>query len=94
MENGSELEKWGFRGNEKLNLALASAVTVRGILMKLFESLSKDDPRPTVPLGHGDPSAFPCFRTAAVAEDAIIDAVRSAKYNGYAPTVGILPARR
>jgi tyrosine aminotransferase len=92
MENGSE--KWCFRGNEKLNAAMASAVTVRGILMKLFENLNKDDPRPTVPLGHGDPSAFPCFRTAPVAEDAIVDAVRSAKYNGYSPGVGALPARR
>jgi tyrosine aminotransferase len=92
MENGSE--KWGFQGNEKLNVAMASAVTVRGILMKLFESVNKDDPRPTVALGHGDPSAFPCFRTATVAEDAIVDSVRSAKYNGYSPSVGILPARR
>lgn len=90
MEKGSE--KWGFRGNEELNVA--SATTIRGTLMKLMENLNEDDPRPTVPLGHGDPSAFPCFRTATGAEDAIVDAVRSAKYNGYAPTVGILPARR
>ncbi|KAK7852432.1 s-alkyl-thiohydroximate lyase sur1 [Quercus suber] len=47
-----------------------------------------------VPLGHGDPSPFPCFRTAVLAEDAIVDAVRSAKFNSYPPTmVGLLPAR-
>ncbi|XP_059450604.1 tyrosine aminotransferase-like [Corylus avellana] len=90
MENGSA--RWGFRGNEELNLA--SGTTIRGTLTKLMENLDKDDPRPTVPLGHGDPSAFPSFRAATAAEDAIVDAVRSAKYNGYAPTVGILPARR
>ncbi|CAK9160819.1 unnamed protein product [Ilex paraguariensis] len=50
--------------------------------------------QPSRPLGHGYPSAFQCFRTASVAEDAVADAVRSAKFNGYAPTVGILPARR
>jgi tyrosine aminotransferase len=90
MENG--LEKWRFRGNEELSVA--SATTIRSTVMKLFENLDKDDPRPTVPLGEGDPSAFPCFRAPTVAEDAIVDAVRSAKYNGYSPAVGILPARR
>ncbi|XP_059449404.1 tyrosine aminotransferase-like [Corylus avellana] len=90
MENGSA--RWGFRGNEELNVA--SGTTIRGSLTNLMENLDKDDPRPTVPLGHGDPSAFPLFRAATAAEDAIVDAVRSAKYNGYAPTVGILPARR
>ncbi|KAA8526347.1 hypothetical protein F0562_008450 [Nyssa sinensis] len=37
---------------------------------------------------------FPCFRTTHIAEEAIADALRSAKFNCYAPTVGILPARR
>jgi tyrosine aminotransferase len=90
MENG--LEKWRFRGNEELSVA--SATTIRGTVMKLFENLDEDDPRPSMPLGKGDPSVFPCFRAATVAEDAIVDAVRSAKYNGYSPSVGILPARR
>ncbi|KAK3043394.1 hypothetical protein RJ639_002696 [Escallonia herrerae] len=90
MENGSK--KWGFRGNQ--NLGTASAITIRGVLNMLMENLNKDDPRPTIPLGHGDPSAFPCFRTTHLAEDAISDSVRSAKFNGYAPTVGVLPARR
>ncbi|RVW46778.1 Tyrosine aminotransferase [Vitis vinifera] len=90
MENGSK-KRWGFQGNQELNMA--AAVTIRGVLGKVMSNLSEEDNRPVIPLGHGDPSAFPCFRTTPVAEDAIADAVRSAKFNSYAPTVGLLPAR-
>uniref|UniRef100_A0A2N9F6K2 Aminotransferase class I/classII large domain-containing protein n=1 Tax=Fagus sylvatica TaxID=28930 RepID=A0A2N9F6K2_FAGSY len=90
MENGAKI--WSFKGNEELQSA--SEKTVRGFLNLLMENLNKDDHRPTVPLGHGDPSAFPSFRATDIAEDAIVDALRSAKYNCYAPTVGILPGRR
>ncbi|KAL5793733.1 hypothetical protein ACOSP7_002327 [Xanthoceras sorbifolium] len=91
MENGT-VKHWRFQGNKKLTGA--SGFTVRGVLNLLRGNLNENDPRPTIPLGHGDPSAFPCFRTATVVEDAIVDSVRSANYNHYAPTVGILPARR
>ncbi|XP_048127034.1 probable aminotransferase TAT2 [Rhodamnia argentea] len=90
MENGAPV--WKFRGDEKLTAA--SAITIRGIRYQLMDNLNKDDDRIMVPLGHGDPSHFPCFRTTPVAEDAIVDAVRSAKFNCYGPTIGILPARR
>ncbi|XP_057953145.1 nicotianamine aminotransferase 1-like [Malania oleifera] len=89
MENWSK--KCGFRTNKELNRA--AGVSIRSVLNMLMENLDGADSRPIVPLGHGDPSAFPCFRTTHVAEDAVVDAVRSAKYNSYAPTVGILPAR-
>ncbi|XP_058213046.1 nicotianamine aminotransferase 1-like [Rhododendron vialii] len=72
----------------------ASVITVRSVLEKIMKNLNESDTRPVVPLGHGDPSAFPCFRTTLAAEDAIVDAVRSAKFNCYAPAVGIEPARR
>ncbi|KAK3446084.1 hypothetical protein EUGRSUZ_A01840 [Eucalyptus grandis] len=84
--------EWTFRGNGRL--LGASAITVRGVLDRVMENLNRDDRRAVVPLGQGDPSSFPCFRTAQVAEDAVVDAVRSAEFNCYAPTVGILPARR
>ncbi|XP_022748926.1 probable aminotransferase TAT2 [Durio zibethinus] len=90
MEKGSK--KWGFEGKQELKAA--SATTVRGVLNTLMEGLNKEDSRPVIPLGHGDPSHFPSFRTATAAQDAIIDSLRSAKYNCYAPTVGVLPARR
>lgn len=91
MENGSK--KWGFQSNKILNTS-AKYMTVRGALDALMANLNKQDQRPLIPLGNGDPSTFPCFRTTSVAEDAIVDALKSAKYNCYAPTVGILPARR
>ncbi|KAK2990103.1 hypothetical protein RJ640_028743 [Escallonia rubra] len=91
MENGST--KWGFfQGNEEPKAA--STLTVRDVLATIMENLDGADQRPTIPLGHGDPSAFPCFRTTLVAEDAIVESVKSAKFNCYAPAGGILPARR
>ncbi|XP_068659981.1 nicotianamine aminotransferase 1-like [Aristolochia californica] len=59
-----------------------------------MSNIDSGDSRPVIPLGRGDPSAFPCFRTTPVADEAIVSAVTSAKYNCYSPTVGILPARR
>ncbi|KAK1413938.1 hypothetical protein QVD17_29675 [Tagetes erecta] len=88
--NGST-KKWGFKANPELNMS--SDNTIRGVLYMLLSKLNKSDTRPVIPLGHGDPSAFTCFRTTHVAEDAIVDSIRSAKFNGYGPTVGILPAR-
>ncbi|CAH1424123.1 unnamed protein product [Lactuca virosa] len=92
MENGSAAKKrWGFQGNPELHAA--SEITIRGVLTMLLSKLNQSDTRPVIPLGHGDPSAFPCFRTSPIAEDAIADAIRSAKFNGYSSTVGIAPAR-
>ncbi|OVA11520.1 Aminotransferase [Macleaya cordata] len=91
MENGGA-KKWGFSGNNEINST--SGITIRGVLNTLMESLNPEDERPVIPLGHGDPSVFPCFRTTQIAEDAIVDSLRSAKFNCYSPTVGILPARR
>lgn len=93
MENGSAAKKrWGFQGNPELHAA--SEITIRGVLTMLRSKLNQSDTRSVIPLGHGDPSAFPCFRTSPIAEDAIAAAVRSAKFNGYSSTVGIAPARR
>ena len=91
MKNG--LKEWNFQLEEG-ELSRASPITIRGVLNKLNENLKKDDQRPVVPLCHGDPSRFPCFRTAVATEDAIVDAVRSAKFNSYAPPNGLLLARR
>ncbi|XP_047944882.1 nicotianamine aminotransferase 1-like [Salvia hispanica] len=93
MENGGSAaaKKWRFAGNERLTLA--GAVTVRGVLDTIKENLDGNDARPVIPLGHGDPSDFPSFRTSSFAEDAVCAAVRSAKFNGYSSTVGIPAAR-
>ncbi|PSS14472.1 Aminotransferase [Actinidia chinensis var. chinensis] len=92
MANGSSAKWDTFQGKEERNAA--SGITVRSVLDEIMENLNPSDQRVVVPLGHGDPSAFPCFRTTDVAEDAIVHAVRSAKFNCYAPPVGIEPARR
>ncbi|XP_044465308.1 tyrosine aminotransferase-like [Mangifera indica] len=91
MDNESS-QKWGFQVHQKFKTE--SAITVRAALISLMENIDQNDSRPTIPLGHGDPSVFPSFRTAKVVEDAIIDAVRSTKFNCYGPLFGILPARR
>eukprot|EP00262_Sarcandra_glabra_P000030 TRINITY_DN1002_c0_g2_i3.p1 TRINITY_DN1002_c0_g2~~TRINITY_DN1002_c0_g2_i3.p1 ORF type:complete len:474 (+),score=76.39 TRINITY_DN1002_c0_g2_i3:805-2226(+) len=91
MENGGE-RKWRFGPN--MNLMAASEISIRGILNMLMENLDVKNGRPTIPLGHGDPSVFPCFRTTPAAEDAVTSTLRSAKFNCYAPTVGVLDARR
>jgi len=90
MDNGTK--KWGFQANKGMNST--ASISVRGVINRLAENLNKEDKREVIPLAHGDPSAFPCFRTTLVADEAIFDAVRSAKNNHYAPTVGLLPARR
>ncbi|KAF3444081.1 hypothetical protein FNV43_RR13771 [Rhamnella rubrinervis] len=87
--------KWNFEGNGTESIInRASEISVRGFLFMIMDNLNKDDNRTVVPLGHGDPSVFPCFRTCDIAEDAVVDALRSAKYNCYAQQNGILPARR
>ncbi|KAH0651137.1 hypothetical protein KY284_031049 [Solanum tuberosum] len=93
MENNTTTTtKWNFKENEKLVTALG--LTVRSVLNNLTSCIDPADTRFVISLGHGDPSAFPCFRTTPIAEDAIADAVRSSKFNGYSSNVGILPARR
>ncbi|XP_073026697.1 tyrosine aminotransferase-like isoform X1 [Primulina eburnea] len=92
MENGGlSRNQWRFRANE--DLTKASAITVRGVLNMLMGNLNANDSRPVIPLGHGDPSAFPSFRTATSAVDALCSAIRSAKFDGYSSTVGIPAAR-
>ncbi|OWM91067.1 hypothetical protein CDL15_Pgr023400 [Punica granatum] len=92
-ENWSGQQKWRFERNEVQSTS--SAATIRMVRTMLMGNLRKDDPRTIIPFAHGDPSSFPSFRTAAVAEDAIVDTLRSGKFNTYATTsFGILPARR
>ncbi|KAF5744087.1 hypothetical protein HS088_TW08G00680 [Tripterygium wilfordii] len=92
MENG--VKKLNFQATQTQDMSDASAITVRGVLNNVMGNLNKDDHREVIPLGNGDPSLFPCFRTTIAAEDAVIETLRSAEYNCYAPTVGLLPARR
>ncbi|ESQ54410.1 hypothetical protein EUTSA_v10025195mg [Eutrema salsugineum] len=83
---------WRFKGNSAAKEA--ASVSMKGTLARLFNNCSKDDIKTILPLGHGDPSVYPCFQTSVEAENAVVESLRSGAANSYAPGVGILPARR
>ena len=90
--NVDGVQKWRIRGN--MELCTATDITVRGVLAQIASNLNSHDNRSVIRIGHGDPSSFQCFRTPPAAEDAVVDALRCADFNGYASSGGILPARR
>jgi tyrosine aminotransferase len=86
---------WNFAPNDAL--LSVPALSVRAVLGRIKAGMVVDSgagQRPVIPLGHGDPSAFPCFQTAPEAVDAVAGALRSGKYNSYATSAGLEPARR
>lgn len=85
--------RWNFEGKEEAKTA--SACTIRSYLNTLNENINKNDnTKSVIPLSHGDPSGFPSFRTSKVSEDALVDALQSAKYNGYCGNPDIFHASR
>ncbi|CAN6912662.1 unnamed protein product, partial [Brassica oleracea] len=60
---------------------------------KLFDLCSAENKKTLLPLGHGDPAVYPCFRTSIHVENSVVDVIRSGKGNSYGPAAGILPAR-
>ncbi|XBJ22566.1 hypothetical protein VPH35_000941 [Triticum aestivum] len=85
-------DAWNFAPDEAL-LGL-SALSVRSVLGSIKAGMDPSDDRPVIPLGHGDPSAFPCFRTAPEAVEAVSAALHSGEHNSYPTGVGLEPARR
>ncbi|CAN6231420.1 unnamed protein product [Urochloa humidicola] len=75
-------------------LADAGSMSIRAVLGRVFSSVDASAPRPVLALGSGDPTTCASFGPPPEADDAVVDALRSRKYNGYSPTVGVLPARR
>jgi tyrosine aminotransferase/nicotianamine aminotransferase len=69
-------------------------MSIRAVRFKISASVDARDPRPVLPLAHGDPSTFPAFRTAAEAEAAVAAALRTGKLNCYPAGVGLPDARR
>ncbi|KZV36349.1 hypothetical protein F511_03790 [Dorcoceras hygrometricum] len=67
-------------------------ITIKGILGLLMESIDCDD-KQVISLGIGDPTVHSCFRTTVEAQEAAVDALRSAKFNGYSPTAGLPQTR-
>lgn len=73
---------------------VGSTITIKGILGLLIQSIDENHGKKVISLGMGDPSAHSCFRTTQVAVQAVVDGVKSEKFNGYAPTVGLPQTRR
>ncbi|KAJ9550338.1 hypothetical protein OSB04_014383 [Centaurea solstitialis] len=94
MVNSSTLmKKWGFLKNSEQKTESNTAVD--GVLTLLMSNLDISDRRPVIPMARGEPSAnFTCFGKTRMAADAISEAVRSAEFNGYSPTGGVLSGRR
>ncbi|XP_073026944.1 probable aminotransferase TAT2 [Primulina eburnea] len=70
-------------------------VTIKGILGLLTDSVDSDnDGKKVISLGIGDPTAYSCFYTTSAAQEAVVESLRSAKFNGYAPTAGLPQTRR
>lgn len=89
-ENGAK--RWNFGANEVV--VRSNSLTIRDYLNTLISNLDGSDVRPVIPLGHGDPSPFPSFRTDQAAVEAICDAVRSTKFNNYSASSGVPVARK
>ena len=73
-----------------------STITIKGILSLLMESIDENpgDGKRVISLGMGDPTLTTCFHTTNIAEEAVSDALQSHKFHGYAPTAGLLQARK
>ncbi|KAM3352151.1 hypothetical protein ACQJBY_023804 [Aegilops geniculata] len=91
MEKSGEAE-WRF-GAANPALEAASRQSIRSLVRRVYDCLDTSDPRPVAPFGHGDPSAFACFRTAAAAAEAVAAAVLSGKHSRYSPAAGVADAR-
>lgn len=84
----------GNYGAPKQEIETPTGITIKGILALIQSHIEEADKGRIISLGMGDPSAYSCFKTASVAQEAIVDAVRSNKFNGYSPTVGLPQARK
>lgn len=103
MENGkvkkSGINNGGANGKEE-EVETPTNITIKGILALLMATIdsssssSIDNKKRTISLGMGDPTAYSCFHTTAVAEEAVVDNLRSQKFNGYSPTVGLPQTRK
>lgn len=93
MDNSGGEVAWRF-GAVNPSLEAASALSIRALVHGLYSCVDRSDPRPLAPLGHGDPSPFACFRTAAAAEDAVAAAATSGKHNSYPTAAGLTEACR
>uniref|UniRef100_A0A7C9AXL5 Aminotransferase class I/classII large domain-containing protein n=1 Tax=Opuntia streptacantha TaxID=393608 RepID=A0A7C9AXL5_OPUST len=94
MANGEK--EWGLKLNRVKRSEMKAgegrvAIKTMVQMLRSNAAINHDDQRPLIPMAHGDPSPFPSFRTAAA--DSVVNALRSARFNGYCANSGLLPAR-
>ncbi|XP_021719275.1 probable aminotransferase TAT2 [Chenopodium quinoa] len=69
-------------------------ITIKGIIGLIMSQIDEDDEKEVISLGMGDPTAYSCFTTSNGAMEGVVDALSSAKFNGYAPTQGLPQTRK
>ncbi|KAJ9537626.1 hypothetical protein OSB04_030359 [Centaurea solstitialis] len=78
----------------KMKMEIPTNVTIKGILGILMASIDEDKKERLISLGMGDPTAFSCFTTTDIAQNAVVQTLESHKFNGYSPTVGLPQTRK
>ncbi|CAA0816005.1 Probable aminotransferase TAT2 [Striga hermonthica] len=76
-----------------MEIEALSNISIKGILGLLMANVDADGKR-VISLGIGDPTAYSCFCTTAASQEAVVDALRSTKFNGYSPTAGLPQTRK
>ncbi|KAH6795675.1 hypothetical protein C2S51_036661 [Perilla frutescens var. frutescens] len=71
-----------------------TTITIKGILGLLMANTdAKENGKRVISLGIGDPTAYSCFHASNAAQEGVVESLRSAKFNGYAPTAGLPQTR-
>lgn len=86
----------GWHAVEAPSSLLRTHNAIRDVLEALPppHELTATNGKSVIPLGQGDPSIFKYLKLPECAEVALIDAIRSKKYNGYAHSAGSEECRR
>eukprot|EP01018_Ginkgo_biloba_P025805 Gb_40016 [translate_table: standard] len=89
----TEPSMWNFSPTSAVMECSHDMLGIRGVLDFVMSHLNPQG-KSKIPLGHGDPSQFDCFRTSGDVEDALMEVIKSRKYNGYSPAVGLPQSRK
>lgn len=92
-QNGSiAVAEVGGNGHE---IQAPTNITIKGALSLLMANTNaEENNKEVISLGIGDPTAYSCFRTTVAAQEAVVNSLRSYKFNGYSPTVGLPQTRK
>lgn len=72
-----------------------NVITIKGIIGLIMSQIDGGNgQKEVISLGMGDPTAYLCFSTTHVAQEAVRQSLSSGSFNGYAPTVGLPQTRK